>query len=91
MQAEFYRSEYEKIICSACPFTKGVDAFYSNRGRNYPCKVASGTAGLINDKICGMVAWGDWTETHLFKRVAEKGKGALEKFKAKQAALKAAV
>lgn len=87
MQEEFYRSEYEKIICSACPFSKGVESFCSARGRGYPCSIIRGTAGIINDKVCGMVAWKDWSVEQLFEKLAKKGDKALKNFRAKQVAL----
>jgi hypothetical protein len=91
-QREFYQGLYDKIICSACPMSEGVDRFI---GLNQiPCSVFPGALyHLRANHQCGMlgIRHGEWTTQRLHSAIFNKcGKEALAIFKAKQAALKAA-
>ncbi|MFA6042310.1 MAG: hypothetical protein WCV85_04395 [Patescibacteria group bacterium] len=85
----FYQDLYDKLICSACPMSEGVDEFI--RLNDIPCGVFPGALyHLRMNHICGMVTYGDWTTQHLHDAITKKGgEGALAAFQAKEKALKA--
>lgn len=89
MEAESYAKEYNGIICSACPFSGGVEEMI--RLRQIPCNEFNGSLyNLHNPFTCGMLSYCEWTEEYLYSRISEFGAEALEKFKAKEKELKAA-
>jgi hypothetical protein len=87
MKKEVYHLEYEAMICSACPFSEGVDKMIS-LGGVVPCSVFCGMMyHLRAPHICGMTtrSSGDWSDTQLYTEILEKhGKEALVAFFAKE-------
>jgi hypothetical protein len=92
MQRISYEKEYEGLICSACPFSLGVEKMLTTR--TIPCSQFSGSLYRLRPPhCCGMLesACGHWTETFLYDRIfSEHGNDALETFKAKEKELEAA-
>jgi hypothetical protein len=86
---EFYQGLYDKIICSACPLSKGLNYFIQLN--QIPCEVFHGALyHLRANHICGMLNYGEWTTQHLHSAIYNKaGRDALATYKAKVVALKA--
>jgi len=84
MKTESYQREYEGIICSACPFSEGVERMIATSGR-IPCRLFQGSMSRLRaPHVCGMISWGGLTEEQLFLQIrTEKGEDALVAFKAK--------
>lgn len=79
---------YDSIICSACPFSEGVEGMTSD---HIPC--GHPQCGIVFHLrlpyVCNLI--GELTEEQLFQEIFDKGgEDALTKFKEKLAALKAA-
>jgi len=84
MKDAVYRSDYEKIICSACPFSEGVEKMKIGI---IPCSVFPGVAyRLTAPHICLMTDWGGrWTKERLYQEIIAKGgEEALQTFKEKE-------
>lgn len=78
-----YKSAYQNIICSACPFSEGAGSL---RGR-IPCSVFPGMAYRLKaPHICVMLEWGKhWTRERLYKEILAKTDGkTLQAFKDKE-------
>jgi len=85
-----YRADYEKIICSACPFSEGVEIMKIGV---IPCGIFRGTVyGLNAPYACAMLTSLDvWTEEKLCCEIFNQhGMEALKKFTTKLKELKAA-
>ncbi len=92
MKTESYRLEYEGIICSACPFSKGLEKFLAGSGR-VPCGALHGMlSSLRAPHICGMITYSDWTEKSLFEKIIAQpdGENSLAAFMEKVKILKSA-
>ena len=89
MKENWLRGEYEKIICSVCPFSEGVEEMIITGG-NIPCSKWNGILyDLSKPFLCAMTAH-NWTEEELRERIIKKGGIiALEQFERKERALKA--
>ena len=93
MKAESYRDEYEKLVCSACPLSEGVETFISS---NYiPCTAWNGCLNHLPQPFaCAMLYRGSqdsWSRRKLLAHIKAKGGAeAVQKFEAKEAELKAA-
>ena len=90
MKQEVYRKQYEGIICSACPLSKGLDHMIS-RGGKVPCGVCNGIIYRLHaPHQCAMInGGGHWTVEILHARITNMGgEEALEKFLSKEAELK---
>ena len=87
MKGESYRVEYAKLICSACPFSAGVEQMM-RLGGVIPCGVFSGVMYRLDaPHICGMTR--DWGQTKLYDEIrARHGAEALATFQRKEAELK---
>ena len=92
MKAEAWRQEYDRIICSACPFSEGPEGMSAS----IPCSLWRGRGSLyqLNQPYeCGMLGrrgFG-WTDERLFFAVLNKGGAvALQAFQEKLTALKLA-
>lgn len=87
MKKLFYEINYEKIICSACPFSTGV----KNMAGTIPCGKINGMIYRLQPPYkCGMLEFGQWTEEELYKEIRKKGgEAAITRFKIKQAGIKA--
>ncbi len=87
MKDVFYRAEYEKIICSACPFSDGVEEFKIGR---IPCRISKGIVySLLEDHICAKVSYEKWSEKRLYKEIFKTyGNKELRRFKEKERDLK---
>lgn len=83
-KAAHLQAEFEKIICSACPFSEGAKASNSH----IPCKVFPGVIYQLSaPHICGMLR-NDWSQEELYTNIKkEAGEAALQAFKAKEAEL----
>lgn len=84
----FYQDLYDKIICSACPLSNGLDYFIQLN--QIPCGVFRGALyHLRANHMCGMLTYHDWTTQHLHSAIFNKGgKETLAAFKTKAEALK---
>jgi hypothetical protein len=82
--------DYEKIICSACPFGEGVEKMISLGGM-IPCGAFRGSLYKLKvPHICGMLTTNIWGEEELRQEIVRKGgEIALVRFKIKEAGLKA--
>ena len=89
MKEIFYRIDYEKIICSACPLSKGLKSMISSG--NIPCGPFRGVIyDLRAPYRCGMLNLDHWDEDRLRKEIIKKGgEVAFIRFKIKEAGLKA--
>jgi hypothetical protein len=85
MKQESYKAEYDGMICSACPFTEGVEQMIA-LGGVVPCRVFSGTMyRLTRPYACGMLHSGGWSQETLDGRVIEAvGPDGLKKFRTKE-------
>lgn len=81
-----YGKDYEGMICSACPFSEGLEKMMALGGQ-VPCSEFRGALYRLDaPHKCGMISWpGDgWTEEYLYQRIQqEHGDEALERFKTK--------
>lgn len=67
---------YDKIICSACPLSEGLEAYIRAGGERIPCKPFTGTMyKLVFPYSCGMVSpsAGDWTRSDLMENIIKEG------------------
>ncbi len=89
MKQTSYSNEYEGMICSACPFSEGVEKMIGLGGQ-VPCSVFHGSINrLVKPYLCAMVYVKDWTDGDLLSYVKEKGgEEVLIKFEEKLALLK---
>lgn len=83
MKQQWLQAEYNKQICSACPFSSGDLQIFSHQ---IPCQVFHGSLFRLRaEHRCGMVDCGEWTRTKLLQQiVAKAGTDALAKFKKKE-------
>ena len=83
-----YNAEYEKIICSACPFSEGVEQMI-NLGGNIPCGIFTGIIHQLSaPHMCAMVDYDSWSKDKLHQEILNQhGDEALKKFKNKEAEL----
>jgi len=91
MKTESYQRAYDGIICSACPFSKGVEHMIA-LGGVIPCSVFHGMLYRLRaPHACGMIdgRFNFWTEAMLSKRIRHRknGKAILAAFRAKRAEL----
>ena len=88
MKENWLQGEYEKIICSACPFSEGVDEMIRTGG-NIPCSRWNGVLyDLSKPYFCAMTAH-HWTEEEFREKIVEAGGTiALEQFERKEKTLK---
>lgn len=89
MKRESYRAEYAKLICSACPFSEGVEQMI-RLGGSIPCGVFRGAMyRLAAPHVCGMTR--DWDQAKLHGEILVRhGAEALAAFQRKEAELKPA-
>lgn len=92
MKEEYYRVEYAKMICSACPLSEGVKRM-TIFGGIVPCKPFPGAAyRLAAPHKCTMLGpkvSGGWDEKILRENIIKKGgEAAYVAFKIKEAGLK---
>ena len=87
MKDIFYKEEYNKLICSACPFSDGVEKFKINI---IPCRINKGIMySLMEPYICGMISYEKWTEKKLYKKIFDTyGNKELRRFKEKEKELR---
>ena len=85
-----YSIDYEKIICSACPFSEGVERMIS-LGSQIPCGAFGGCLYKLRAPyLCGMLDTKSWGEEELRQEIIRKGgEAALVRFRIKEAGLKA--
>jgi hypothetical protein len=88
---ESYSKEYGGLICSACPFSEGLERMMTLGGQ-IPCGEFRGSIYHLSAPYrCEMLEnrWGDgWTQEYLFERIRrEHGEEALERFRTKLQAL----
>lgn len=92
MKEEAYRAEYAGLICSACPFSDGVEKMIA-LGGVIPCGVFSGMMYRLSaPHLCGMTGPGGlWSQEKLYELMRVRhGADALAAFQQKEAALKPA-
>ena len=84
-----FRIDYEKIICSACPFCGGVKEMM-DRGGSIPCHKINGVLYRLGQPfVCSFVAYKELTPEQLYAEILKKGgEVALTRFKIKEAGLK---
>jgi len=61
-----HEEDYGKMICSVCPFSKGVEEMY----KNVSCGVVRERAWLSNPYTCGMLRI--WSEKELHENIQKK-------------------
>lgn len=90
MKNRAYSIDYEKIICSACPFSKGVKKMISLGGQ-IPCGAFRGFLYRLDAPYrCGMLGIDDWSEEKFQQGIIRKGgEAALVRFRIREAGLKA--
>jgi len=78
MKRKLYKADYDKIICSACPLSEGLDQMIASD--RVPCSVYPGMLyRLLPAYECAMIKHGvkQWTQEYLFceirKSAGEKG------------------
>ncbi|MDD4412225.1 MAG: hypothetical protein PHR00_01105 [Patescibacteria group bacterium] len=72
MKTEYYTAEYEKIVCSACPLSEGVEEFIS--ANHIPCSVFPGIIyHLAKPFFCTMVYTKTWDKKNLLKEIEKIG------------------
>jgi hypothetical protein len=74
MKKSYSQKEYDGIICSACPFTEGVEYMIALGGQ-IPCGAVQGSINRLRFPfMCGMTGWSDsWTEDQLKEEIIKKG------------------
>ncbi|NQT50123.1 hypothetical protein HQ571_05500 [Candidatus Kuenenbacteria bacterium] len=89
MKAESYQTEYDGLICSACPFSEGVERMISLGGQ-IPCGVFSGSISRLRaPHLCAMVTFADWSEDNLrVEMVVNHGEEAFVAFQTRVEELK---
>lgn len=85
MEKIYYKMSYEKIICSACPFSEGVN-YMIELGGWIPCGVVCGSRNMLRYPFkCGV--WED--EKKVREEIIKKGgELAFVRFKIKEAGLR---
>jgi hypothetical protein len=85
MKNRAWEMEYEGMICSACPFSKGAKALRIS----VPCSKYMGVMFYLRaPHLCGMLDVGDWSREHLLASIKDMGAGMVERFLAKEEELK---
>lgn len=89
MKESCYRKDYEGIICSACPFSKGLERMIS-LGGVIPCGVFRGMMYRLRVPYqCGMLSSDSWGQGMLYNEIGKKaGSDALTQFLNKEQELK---
>lgn len=84
------RIYYEKIICSACPFSGGVKKMIE-MGGDIPCRKIHGILYRLGYPFeCHLISFKELTPGQLYQEIMKKGgEVALTRFKIKEAGLKA--
>lgn len=90
MKIECRKTEYEGIICSACPLSEGAEAFAS--GKYIPCiPWGAGLCSLGKPHECAMISPPQfrWKREELLAEIRKTGGGeeAVKKFERKEATL----
>lgn len=85
MKSLFIREDYEGIICSACPFSKGLQ-FMIALGGVVPCGIISGAIYRLSRPYeCNMLHSNDWDTEKLYKEIVRKaGPNSLTQFQEKE-------
>ncbi len=88
MKKEFHRNNYENIICSACPFSEGVQKMIELDGA-VPCAIFPGLLiSLSEPSQCAMLKVNGWDKVRLHKEIIKKtgenAENALDKFLEKE-------
>lgn len=89
MEKLYYQEEYKKIVCSACPFSEGLEKMIE-LGGIVPCGKVKGTIySLARPFECHQITFADLTPEQFYQDIfIEKGETALAHFKSKEAELK---
>ncbi|HAU66155.1 TPA: hypothetical protein DCW61_02290 [Candidatus Uhrbacteria bacterium] len=87
-----YRASYEKMICSSCPFSKGVEEMIA-LGGVVPCGLWRGMLyRLTQPYTCAMVASDHWTQESFEEKIQrEYGNRALSDFIEKKEKLRSSL
>jgi len=90
MKEQALKEEYEGLICSACPFSEGVEKFIGNGGSRIPCSKVNGAIfSLYVPFECFNISCKEWTVEGMRNTIlVEHGKEALKNFFKKQKLLK---
>ena len=86
MKTEYYSEQYKGMICSVCPFSRGLQEFIDSG--SIPCNVFKGVLyRLIYPHICGMKDI--WGQKKLYREIKEEaGPEVLAVFKKAEKELK---
>ncbi len=92
MKELYWRVDYEKLICGACPFSKGVEEMI-RMGGNIPCGRINGSIYQLRPSFqCHFTHFRELTPEQLYGEILKKGgEPALISFKVREAGLKALV
>ena len=72
MKRKAYSADYEKLICSACPLSEGLDEMIV-LGGSIPCSAFTGSMyRLSRPWVCGMIHCDGWTEEKLLSEIRAK-------------------
>ena len=73
--------DYDNLICSACPYSKGLQKMISLDGI-IPCGLFQGTIyNLRPSYLCAMISFDKYTEESFYKKIEkEHGPKALKVF-----------
>ena len=84
MKEDSYLKDYEAMICSACPFSGGLQEMI-DCGGSVPCNAFSGIMNRLSIPYeCGML-YDHWRREDLYKKIVQKsGEEILLKFQAKE-------
>lgn len=73
MRKDWLAEEFNKLICSACPLSGGVEKF----DREIPCEPFSAMGGsmfqLTQPHVCGLISFREWTREELLAKIHAKG------------------
>lgn len=90
MEKFYYQEEYEKIICSACPFSNEVEEMIKLGGKVLCGKLNGKIYRLARPYECHRVTFEGLAPEQFCQEIfQEKGEAALVRFKTKEAELKA--
>lgn len=90
MKDLYWRVDYEKLICSACPFSEGAKEMIK-MGGNIPCGKTNGVIFRLSRPFqCNFITVEGLTPKQLYEEILKKGgEVALTRFKVREAGLMA--
>jgi len=88
MREQWLQSEFDKHICSSCPFNEGIGSFSYRIPCGSPARGGLMMNRLVRLHVCGLVDNEKWTRKEMLAAIEEKGgKEGLRLFLEKEQAL----